>query len=214
MNLKILRASSIVLLLMGTSTLVYAQSISSQGTTGTSSTINPRGPGDLRDGQITNPNLRHTGLFEQWRSLAPKPQLFPTATKVVGKQKELYVALFNERYEKGSLIVSTLTFKLMKTDDGKVRNAKLQIAQVEENGKAKNILAADPPPFVLKNRGAQIPLSMEMKNGDYVVLKISIALDEAPVEFYLRLDAKGLSFAPAPSSPAREPDMKETMLKR
>jgi hypothetical protein len=204
MNLKILRASSVVLLLLGTSTRVYAQSITSQGTTGTGSTINPRGPGDLRDGQIANPNLRHTGLFEQWRTLAPKPQLFPTATKVVGKQKELYVALFNEKYEKGSLIVSTLTFKLMKTDDGKVRNAKLQIAQVEENGKATNILAADPAPFVLKNRGAQIPLSMEMKNGDYVVLKIAISLDEAAVEFYLRLDSKGLSFATAPSSPARE----------
>ena len=211
MNLPILRATSVVLLFLGTSTLGYAQSISSQGTTGTTSTINPRGPVDLRDGQIANPNLRHTGLFEQWRTLAPKPQLFPTATKVVGTKKELYVALFNERYEKGLLIVSTLTFKLVKTESGKARDVKLQIAQVEENGKPTNILAADPPPFLLKERGAQIPLSMEMKNGDYVVLKISVLLDQVPVEFYLRLDSKGLSFAPAPLSPARGQDKKETM---
>jgi hypothetical protein len=208
MNLTILRACSVVLLFLGTSTVGYAQSISSQGTTGTGSTINPRGPGDPRDGQIANPNLRHTGLFEQWRTLAPKPQLFPTATKFVGKKKELYVALFNERYEKGSLIVSTLTFKLVKAENEKVRDVKLQIAQVEENGKPTNILAADPPPFPLKHRGAQIPLSMEMKGGDYVVLKISIVLEEVPVEFYLRLDSKGLSFAPAPLSPAVEQDKK------
>jgi hypothetical protein len=201
MKLNILRASAVVLLLLGTSTLLFAQSISSQGTTGTTSTINPRGPGDPRDGQIANPNLRHTGLFEQWRSLAPKPQLFPTATRVLGKKKELFVALFNEKYEKGSLIVSTLTFKPTKTENGRVSDAKLRIAQVEENGKPTNIIAADPPPFVLRDRGAQIPLSMEMKNGDYVVLKISLLLDEVPVEFYLRLDAKGLSFAPAPLSP-------------
>jgi hypothetical protein len=207
MNLTI-RSCAAVLLFLGTSTVGYAQSISSQGTTGTSSTINPRGPGDPRDGQITNPNLRHTGLFEQWRTLAPKPQLFPTATRVVGKKKELFVALFNERYERGSLIVSTLTFKLVKTENEKARDVKLQIAQVVENGKPTNILAADPPPFPLKNRGAQIPLSMEMKNGDYVVLKISILLEEVPVEFYLRLDSKGLSFASAPLSPAGEQDKK------
>jgi hypothetical protein len=209
MNLNLLRAFSVVLLFLGTSTLNYAQSITSQGTSGGNSTINPRGPGDLRDGQITNPNLRHTGLFDQWRSLAPKPQLFPTATKVVGKKKDLYVALFNERYEKGLLIVSTLTFKSTKTENGKAREVKLQIAQVEENGKPTNILAADPPPFALRDRGAQIPLSMEMKNDDYVVLKISLLVDAVPVEFYLRLDSKGLSFAPAPLSPAGEPNKKE-----
>jgi hypothetical protein len=204
MNLNMLRASSLVLLLLGTPTLDYAQSISSQGTNGATSTINPRGPGDPRDGQITNPNLRHTGLLEQWRSMAPKPQLFPTATRVLGKKKDLYVALFNERYEKGLLIVSTLTFKPTKTEDGKVREVKLQIAQVEENGKPTNILVAAPPPFALRDRGAQIPLSMEMKNDDYIVLKISILLGGVPVEFYLKLDSKGLSFAPAPLSPASE----------
>lgn len=104
MNLTILRASSVVLLFLGASTLNCAQSISSQGPTGTP-TINPRGSGDLRSGQIADPNLRHTGLFDQWHSLTPKPYLFPTASKVLGKKKELYVALFNERYEKGSLII-------------------------------------------------------------------------------------------------------------
>lgn len=156
------------------------------------STINPRSVPVNSPAAVNDLSLQHMGAIETWAAIAPRKNLAPSVTRVIGK--DLYIALFNYQ-EKGGKLESSIALQLRPFADKQM--IKIQVFAVEQNGKplARTALT-DAQTLTLKKQGAILPFTVEMQEGESLVCEITFHINEAERgTTKIRVSKKGLDFA-------------------
>jgi hypothetical protein len=141
-------------------TAANAQRPSHTDTTGNGTSMTR--PHPLNNPSIRDPGIMHVGIHDQWGALAPRKNVAPSVTRVVGEN--LHLALFNYVMSKGKL-ESSVAFQLLPYVEK--QEMEVRVFAVEQNGKQlMPTPLADPQKIMLKKQGAVLPFTVEMKEGE------------------------------------------------
>lgn len=178
-------------------TVANAQRPSSTDTTGSGTSMTR--PHPLNSPSIRDPGITHIGIQDQWGALAPKKNIAPSVTRVVGEN--LHLALFNYIMAKGKL-ESSVAFQLLPYVDK--QEIEVQVFAVEQNGKPVMPTAmSDPQKIVLKKQGAVLPFTVEMKEGETLTCEMLFFINgQERGRTKITVNKNGLDFA-AENKPAR-----------
>ena len=157
--------------------------------------------------QIQDPNLIHVGIYDEqrdaWRAIAPARNLPPTALRVLGGDKGLHVALFN--FKQNERRASSVAFQMRPFADKQV--VEVRVFAVEQDGRplAPTPLA-EPQSISLKRQGARLPLTIAMNEGETLTCEIQFMVNgEKLGTTRIRMDHKGIAFAPEVKAAGRKP---------
>ncbi len=191
MRLGILASLSLCLFLSATT---KAQLPTRPDMNGAPSTINPRSVPVNAPAAVGDLSLQHMGAVETWAAIAPRKNLAPSVTRVIGK--DLYIALFNYQ-EKSGKLESSIALQLRPFADKQM--IKLQVFAIEQNGQplARTPLT-DQQTLALKKQGAILPFTVEMQEGESLVCEITFHINDVERgRTKIRVSKKGLDFAAA-----------------
>ncbi|MEW6128794.1 MAG: hypothetical protein AB1757_17285 [Acidobacteriota bacterium] len=190
MRLNIVISSAFLLLLCATAN---AQLPTRPDTNGGPSTINPRSVPVNAPSAVGDLSLQHMGAVETWAAIAPRKNLAPSVTRIIGK--DLHLALFNFQEKTGKL-ESSIAFQLRPFADKQM--VKIQVFAVEQNGKPlTRAPLTDPQSIALKKQGAILPFTVEMQEGESLVCEIIFHINEQERgKARIRVSKTGLAFAP------------------
>ncbi|HMF55232.1 MAG TPA: hypothetical protein VK619_02620 [Pyrinomonadaceae bacterium] len=152
-------------------------------------------PNPIRNPAVSNINLSHVGLPEgEWRNLAPQANrtLPPTAVRIVGQ--DLHLAIFNNHQEQR--FESFLAFQLKPFAEA--QTLEIKVFAVEQNGRVvRPTQLGNTQTISLKKRGAVLPFTIEMHQGESLTCEIVLVINGAERgRTRIRADHRGLDFAP------------------
>jgi len=158
---------------------------------GGGSSINPRAIPENTPA-ISDPTLQRIGAVEFWAPLAPRKNLAPSVTRVLGK--DLFIALFNDAVKTGK-IESSIAFQLRPFTENQI--IKVEVFAVEQNGKAVlRTPLTNPQSIALKKQGAVLPFTVEMLEGESLVCEVIFSIQEQERgKAKINVSKKGLYFA-------------------
>ncbi len=159
--------------------------------TGGGSSINPRA-NPINTPAVTDPTLERIGAVEFWAPLAPRKNLAPSVTRVLGK--DLYLALFNDTVKTGKL-ESAIAFQLRPFAENQIM--KVEVFAIEQNGKAVvRTPLTNAQTIALKKQGAALPFTIEMQDGESLVCELIFSIAEKEKgRANIKISKKGLYFA-------------------
>jgi hypothetical protein len=171
-------------------TVANAQRPSRTDTTGAGTSMTR--PHPLNSPSIRDPGITHVGIHDQWGALAPKKNVAPSVTRVVGEN--LHLALFNYKMSEGKL-ESSVAFQLRPYEDK--QEIEVRVFAIEQNGLPVAPTAlADPQKIKLKKQGAVLPFTVEMKEGESLTCEMLFYINgQERGRTKIKVSKNGLDFA-------------------
>ncbi len=192
-----------VLIIVATASLASAQITPRHDTSGSGGSITR--PHPINSPSIRDTNLRHVGAVETWGAIAPRKNLAPSVTRLIGK--DLHLALFNYSREGGKL-ESSVAFQVKPFVDN--QKVEVQVFAVAQNDKPVVPTALGPAQAIaLKRQGAILPFTVEMKEGESLTCEMLFLINgEERGRATIRVNSRGLDFLPDRKNSATTPTPK------
>ncbi|HYP26327.1 MAG TPA: hypothetical protein VE262_06385 [Blastocatellia bacterium] len=172
------------------SAVANAQRPSHTDTTGAGTSMTR--PHPLNNPSIRDPGIAHVGIHDQWGNLAPKKNVVPSVTRIVGEN--LHLALFNYTLKEGKL-ESSVAIQLRPYKDK--QEVEVHVLAIEQNGvRVVPTALSGPQTIKMKKQGAVLPFTVEMAEGDSLTCEMLFYINgQEQGRTRIRVDKNGLDFA-------------------